>query len=449
MEYDYRVTFSELKRQVVLKMGQGDISQWRTSQYTYASEVIQAATNEYISAITLKRVFGKIDTNDGYLPHLSTLNILAKYLGFPDYVEFVKSLKVQPDLKPLEYTEIPNTNFMATFRNWLSFNRFWVSLGFTFLLIILFGVYILNQNKKYQAGLAKPYFEFEILDANVDSLWVDVTYLIDFSIYPKGKLNQIYFSDGKFEIMPYRKRTTLTHRFARADMDIYKAIVLIDAKNIATKLFVPDSIPPHGQVKVISNQNSKHITEINYPQGVDTMVCIYNYYNNLASEWATLKHSANYRINNNSFIFTCKAKRTVSLLDNEKCHDVILTLYFEADNYLLRFRESGCFFKGFPKMRIGSLIIDKNHDSYKNFNFANADIIDIAVKKKGKVLEILSDSTTIFKSDTMPNLGNFLGIKFMVKGTEMLYFSQFKVSDFDQTVIYNYKNAKFNIAAAE
>lgn len=53
---------------------------------------IEEATGELLSISTLKRIFGFATSN--HLPRLSTLDILASYVGYPDYCSFEKDADV-------------------------------------------------------------------------------------------------------------------------------------------------------------------------------------------------------------------------------------------------------------------------------------------------------------------------------------------------------------------
>lgn len=58
--------------------------------FTELSEAIQAKNHEYVSVNTLKRIWNYID--DGNVPSVSTLSVLARFIGFNDWDSFVTNL---------------------------------------------------------------------------------------------------------------------------------------------------------------------------------------------------------------------------------------------------------------------------------------------------------------------------------------------------------------------
>lgn len=58
------------------------------SDFNFASESIQNKTNEYLSATTLMRIWGYI--NESCNTRMTTYNILARFVNYPDYESFVK-----------------------------------------------------------------------------------------------------------------------------------------------------------------------------------------------------------------------------------------------------------------------------------------------------------------------------------------------------------------------
>lgn len=59
---------------------------YTTNDYQYLSYVINASNIGSISVSTLKRVFGYV--NDSHKPSISTLDILAKFVGYASYEDF-------------------------------------------------------------------------------------------------------------------------------------------------------------------------------------------------------------------------------------------------------------------------------------------------------------------------------------------------------------------------
>ena len=66
------------------------VGAYTTNDYVMLSEAISESGAGYISTATLKRLFGYV--NDRHKPTITTLDILAKYIGYNCYEEFYKAM---------------------------------------------------------------------------------------------------------------------------------------------------------------------------------------------------------------------------------------------------------------------------------------------------------------------------------------------------------------------
>lgn len=73
---------------VAEKIGIVPLTLWSNSDYIKLSFTIAKATKVYISANTLKRIFGKLKTEKSYSPQKASLDALAIFLGYLDWKEF-------------------------------------------------------------------------------------------------------------------------------------------------------------------------------------------------------------------------------------------------------------------------------------------------------------------------------------------------------------------------
>ncbi len=62
-----------------------------TVDFNCLSAEISFATKRVISSSTLKRIWGYVDYN--FTPRETTLDVLTKYVGFSDYVNFTETIK--------------------------------------------------------------------------------------------------------------------------------------------------------------------------------------------------------------------------------------------------------------------------------------------------------------------------------------------------------------------
>ncbi|MGM9477181.1 hypothetical protein ACS5PU_12150 [Pedobacter sp. GSP4] len=67
------------------------ICEWPNANYIKLSAAIARETKVYISKNTLKRIFGKLKTEDSYYPQRATLDALAIFIGYQDWDHFRSS----------------------------------------------------------------------------------------------------------------------------------------------------------------------------------------------------------------------------------------------------------------------------------------------------------------------------------------------------------------------
>ncbi|MES2777379.1 MAG: hypothetical protein V4722_24585 [Bacteroidota bacterium] len=90
-QYESKESFYYLEiccRYVGEKYGNATISLWTNGDYVKLSGILSKHTDIQISASTLKRIFGKLKTNERYYPQKATRDALANYAGFADWETF-------------------------------------------------------------------------------------------------------------------------------------------------------------------------------------------------------------------------------------------------------------------------------------------------------------------------------------------------------------------------
>ena len=78
---------SEILRRIRAMVG---LDMSRSADYDVLSQAIRDRTKENLGVNTLKRLFGF--KTDKVVPRLSTMDIIAKYLGYEDYETLIKKL---------------------------------------------------------------------------------------------------------------------------------------------------------------------------------------------------------------------------------------------------------------------------------------------------------------------------------------------------------------------
>lgn len=89
MEYLEAESLEICKKAIEDKLNWGSSASWLNYDFEKLNELIFAETNIQLSVSTLKRIFGKTSYRSS--PSLTTLNTLARFIGFVDWREFTRS----------------------------------------------------------------------------------------------------------------------------------------------------------------------------------------------------------------------------------------------------------------------------------------------------------------------------------------------------------------------
>lgn len=84
------VDLAECRRQIETRLGWGDSMLWTSGDFEQLSEKIRDATQIYLSASTLKRIWGRIKYDS--LPAVTTLNTLAQFAGYDNWRAFRQNI---------------------------------------------------------------------------------------------------------------------------------------------------------------------------------------------------------------------------------------------------------------------------------------------------------------------------------------------------------------------
>jgi|GEM_PF-853675 len=85
------------------KLGWGTVEEWSSEDFQNLSDAILAATDLSLSITTLKRLVGRVHYNA--TPHPTTLNAIARFLGFDNWRVFKQNLRTPPS--PVEEKATP------------------------------------------------------------------------------------------------------------------------------------------------------------------------------------------------------------------------------------------------------------------------------------------------------------------------------------------------------
>ena len=82
-----------------------------TTDFEVFTLQLEKATGKSVSASTLKRLYGYV--GDSHKPRITTLDVLAEYLGHKNYIEYVKWLKTSVNSAGTEYCDLFSVRLMV------------------------------------------------------------------------------------------------------------------------------------------------------------------------------------------------------------------------------------------------------------------------------------------------------------------------------------------------
>lgn len=190
------------------RLGWGSSERWRHSDFTALSEKILDATGVQLSITTLKRVLGRIEYNS--LPQTSTLNALAQYLGYENWLAFTK--ENQPQLESnTSITQKPTGQNKGRSSSIGKLGRFAIAIT-TLTLIALSWVLVSSRDVPHlsQSEIDKILFKSKAVAYGVPNTVVfnyDITHLNGENF----QIQQTWDERKRFAIPKERKEATSTY----------------------------------------------------------------------------------------------------------------------------------------------------------------------------------------------------------------------------------------------
>jgi transcriptional regulator with XRE-family HTH domain len=134
-EHDY---IDKCKLLIECRLEWADNLEWKNRDYEYLSELIFEKTRISISVSTLKRIW---QNNKHRIPHVSTLNALARFLDYENWHDFKNRLK--NEIKPVENPEV-----IVKQKKKIGFLVIMITISFVVIISIAFYLFQKQMNNK-------------------------------------------------------------------------------------------------------------------------------------------------------------------------------------------------------------------------------------------------------------------------------------------------------------
>jgi len=422
MMYSNMDIFEVCFRLIEKKMGRANFTTWVNSDFIHLSDDIFRKTKVKISSGTLKRIFGKVKTAEGYRPQLATLNALAEYLDVENWKEFVNQHST-------EQTKIEQTQQIPieqTIQKPRRKTHYW-------LLFLLIGISIptalvgLKQLKSKELAIltlknntdTTPFtaiFNYDVKNLNADSVF------ISFRTYDKVLINSC--------------NTQITHFYDVPG--IYKAKIIANGEQVSKPLQVIVKTRDWQSIGRYWNDAKR---SYDVPMNLVVDSGIWHTTSQIVSQCkmdtsriyaVELSNIQPFGVVADNLIFETKIKNT-DLITSVRCEQVFFDIFGKNGRISFQFANKGC--GHWMWLEMGEIEIDGAFSDLSQFEQTLDDWSIIRVENINKKVRINFNGITIYTSSYNRTLGEFYGVKILFLGNG--YIDYIDVRDVKNRIILN------------
>ena len=423
MEEEY---INHCLKKVQLKLGWEPIEKWTDISFRKLSKYIASETGISISALTLKRVSGKVKYKGEYKPQEATKTALARFIGYHSWQHFIDEEK--DNIKKTN----TNTGISSKKSNPKKTNRYLNKLRYTLLaivviILVIFG--LINRSNKIQFKCLNP----------VGPVPHTVTFIYKI---PQLKLGGVSLNYGFAHPVLETTETTL----AKSD-SVYKHTYQIPGvfypKIISGKRTIDSTlvvIQSGGWVSFFQEEHDNKRTwldnmfENSYENGNLTLSRkrIAQNGRDTIGVYYTLHRKID-RFDVEGDNFSCYARiKNAAKNGGITCFDCNLNFYFEKDVFKIRLVDNNC--EGYAQLKIGDLDLNGSKDNLTNITVSLADWVNFHLEVHEKNIKIRYDDKEVFTGSYSTETGRLLGLGFRFKGSGLV--DELELFDKDNHRVY-------------
>jgi hypothetical protein len=402
-----------LLEQVEAKFGRGLSSNWKNRDFEDLNFEINKKTKTVISALTLKRIFGKIKTADDYLPQKATIKALEQYANF-----VLRDSKPAVELNentlttPLNETIIDNINSKKT-----SLRKF--ILLSSLVIIVFFGYFIFlnysssTNNTACNISLSKTdgfnpktaFFEYSTSN-NVDSffVWYDESFK---PIYvPNGKKmkSSYYFQyPGLYNVrITNNKKESLSDTIqVLVETKGWQALGYYFDQKYNERFFPID-------VKKSTRFGSFHPSKTDVSDvGMDTSKISVIRLDNFRTT----------QTNGDNFTLETTVKNP-DKWSGIRCNSIFLYVVGKLGTIRFRFANPGCSY--WIDYKLSEKLIDNQKKDLTNFTFDLGDWQKFKIENREKKIKLFVNNSLIFTDSYVRSIGSIVGVSVLFHGNGFL-----------------------------
>jgi len=407
--------------QVEQKFGRGDSSEWKNRDFEDLNFEINKKTKTIISALTLKRIFGKINTTDDYHPQKATIKALEQYADFILQSTPNSETKAEPEER-ITYCLENREKTTASKKGWAFFT-----------IIIVIGIAVLwyFQHSNYKDELGKIVLlktegfnpktaSFQYTTPNkTDSF--KISFDEDFKPIevPNGSKTISYFyqSPGLYRVKMMKGKKIVSDT----------CTVLVQTKDWQSMAYYFEqgykeryfSVPTKNSENSYFHPNTQTLNTA----GIDTTKIIVLKLDNFHPTGA----------DGDNFTLKTTVKNT-DYWTGVHCNSIYLRVWGRKETIDLRFTNPGCSY--WISCKLGEKTVNENNEDVSNFVFDISTWQNIRMENKNKHFELFINNVKRFTSSYSKTLGEIVGVSVMFHGSG--YVKTYQLMDAQQKLLFKW-----------
>ena len=411
-----------LLEQVEQKFCRGDSSEWKNRDFEELNFEINLKTKTIISALTLKRIFGKIKTAEDYLPQKATIKALEQYADFVMKNVSDSTLKNEIPTDEEEIETINQTKKTGGKWGWMLFVGLFIVGAMTLWYKELsksanqMGKITLLKTEGFNPKTAtfeyltpnqtdsfKIRFDEDFMPVNISNGNKTISYFFQSpGIFRVRMLaNEKVVSDTTTVIVETKGWQSLAYYF---EQDYKKRFFSIPIKNLENSYFHPRTEDLISAGMDISKIIVLRLDNF-HPTGVD----------------------------GDNFSLNTTVKNT-DHWTGVHCNSIYLRIFGRKETIDFRFTNPGCSY--WISCKFGEKTFNLTNGDVSDFVFDISEWQNIRVENKNKQLDLFVNNVKRFTNSYNKSLGEIVGVSILFHGNG--YVKSYQLTDLKQKVVFGW-----------
>ncbi len=409
---------------VEAKFGRGPSIHWKNRDFEDLNLEIQKKTKTNISSHTLKRIFGKIKTDDYYLPQKATINALKKYSDFKDIEK--RHTEISSDGLSIEAINSENTT-----DNYKRSKTVFATV-ICLAIVIVTAIYFFSIKKTINSS------NFGVIQLISTEGQIPTSAQFEYST-PNNKDSFSICYDGNFEPIKVPNGKNLKSNYYYQYPGLFKVRMWYNNKIISQT--IPVYVQSKGWEAFASYNYQKQFDRFYH---LDIKKCTQN---SVFSPTKKVLHNVgidtsrlpavmlhNYsptNINGDNFRLETTLKNSDEWI-GASCNSVFLIITGSKESILFNFANPGCSY--WINCRISEKKMDRSYENIKNLTFDMSHWQHFDIQNKNKQINISVNNKLRFSTSYHESIGKIMGVTIKFQGNG--YLKDYKLSDLNGNEIF-------------